>query len=129
MAPSRQRHWNTRNQVRALTRLVVSVGKKIRICESIERASTNATAEVHLYREWMSGVPKPNRAQAPASHNFSERSRIVQVCLPGPKGQFVNCIQCEIVAYVEDARPFVALQAIDVFRPVRLTTSDGPVVD
>jgi len=45
------------------------------------------------------------------------------------KGQFVDSVDDEIVADVEDAWPFVTLQAINVFWPVRLTATDLAVVD
>ena len=77
----------------------------------------------------MSGVPKADAAQAPAANDCAERSRIVQVSLARPEGEFINNVGGEIVANIENARPFVARQTIDVFWPAGLTAADRAVID
>jgi hypothetical protein len=85
--------------------------------------------ETHLHRQRMSGVPKADAAEAPPSRDFTERAGIIQVRFTGAEREFVNRVGGEVVADVKDARPVVAAQAVDIFRSIRLTPANRPIVN
>jgi len=54
---------------------------------------------------------------------------VIEIGSAWPEGQRVDGIGNEIVPDVEDARSFVASQAVDVFRPIGFATADRAIVD
>src|SRR5579872_2574591 len=77
----------------------------------------------------MASVPKANAAQLPASKDFTHDSGSAQERLSRPKRQIVHSIDSNVVANVENAGPFIALQAVNIFGTVRLAAAHRAVVD
>lgn len=63
-------------------------------------------------------MPQTDAAEFPATNKLVQDPSIVQKAFAVPKRQFVHRIYREIVANIEDAGPFVALQAINILRSV-----------
>src|ERR1700728_5286984 len=77
----------------------------------------------------MTSVPNADATDTPSAHDFAQCSRVIQERLAGAKRQFVDGIDGDVVAHIEDARSLVASQAIHVLRTVRLASADRPVVN
>jgi len=57
----------------------------------------------------MARVEHADTAEFPATHDFPEGAAAVQKSLAGSEGQFVDRVGGEVVPYVKDAGPFVAM--------------------
>src|SRR5579862_7064438 len=77
----------------------------------------------------MTGVPDADAAHLPSANYLSYYTRVAQEAFSRTKRQFVDCIHGYIVANVENARTFVAGQAIHVLRTIRFSAADRSVVD
>ena len=72
----------------------------------------------------MPGVPQTDAAHLPAAQHLTKRSARAEECLSGSKRKFVNQVDRDVVPNIEDARPFVTFQTINVFRSIGFATSD-----
>src|SRR5579864_4646249 len=77
----------------------------------------------------MTSVPETDAAHLPATHHFAENSRRPEERLPRPEGEFIDSIDREVVAYIKNARPFVAGKTIHVLGSVGFSASDRAIVD
>jgi hypothetical protein len=74
-------------------------------------------------------VPEADTAQLPTSKDFVDDAGRVEERLSSTEREFVNGIDGDIVSDVENARSFIALEAIHVFWPGRLSAADGTVIN
>src|SRR6202051_910615 len=127
-----QRQRNSRNKVGSLVGLIMPVGKKISIGESVKwrtRIVDGISGEVHQYRQRMTCVTKANAAQLPSSEYFAENPHGAEVRLSGTERKFVHCIDRDVIANVKNARPFVALQTVHILWTAGLAAPHGTVID
>ena len=74
-------------------------------------------------------MPEANAAELPASEDLADGSRGVEVRFSRAERKFIDGIDGEVVADVENTRTFVALQAVHILRTVRLAAADRAVVN
>src|ERR1700747_2204016 len=77
----------------------------------------------------MSCVPETDAAHLPATDHFAENPRRAEERFSGPEGKFIDGIDRDVVAHVENARPFVAAKTIPVLWSVGFLASDRAIVD
>src|SRR5579859_5062270 len=77
----------------------------------------------------MSCVPETDAAHLPATYHFAENPRRTEERFSRPEGKFIDGIDRDVVAHVENARPFVAAKTIHVLGSVGFSASDRAIVD
>src|ERR1700732_318327 len=76
----------------------------------------------------MARMPYANAAHAPAPQHFAGKT-FAEMRFAWPEWELVNGVRRDVVSDIENAGSFVALPAIHVFGTVRLTATNGAVVN
>ena len=116
---ARQSQRNPWDKIGALIRLVVAVRKQ----ESV------IARKIHGHCQGMARMPQRHATHAPATDKLAGKPALVEMGLTRAERELVHRVCRDVMTDIENARPLVALQAIDVLGTRRFPAAYRAIID